>query len=327
MKKISKIVVQFIVVMGLIMTFTNIIAFAKNGETSGAWLPGTDTSVNAIYEEAALPVPDSSNSDELIKEVVMGALSYTKVIVVALGILFITIMGFELLMNSSNEEKVTNVRKGMTYILIAFVMISMSQDIAKIFDFQKTTLLQSPTEMLKRVQIWDKQVEILIKFIKYIIASFAFLMIVKNSLTLVTSGGDDEKVTKSKHGILFSIAGLLLVYGGDIFINKVFYVVNKRKYTGTQGIDWKVNAGQGVKEIVGITNMAVSFVAPLAILMLVIAAGMYLGAGGEEETMNKAKRIIVATIIGIVIVYGAFAIVSTVVAGKLPTDIVPVQNV
>jgi hypothetical protein len=256
----------------------------------------------------------------------MSALGYTKVIVAAIGVLFITVMGYTLVTNSSNEEQITTVKRGMIYILIAFMMLSMSQEIAKIFDFKDATMLQSPSEILKRVQIWDKQVAIMIKFIKYIIAAFACVMIVRSSIKLITAGGEDEETTKHKKSIAYSAGGLLLVYAGDIFINKVFYVVNKSKYTSTQGIDWKVNAGQGVKELVGITNMAVSFVAPLAILMLIIAAVMYLGAAGEEEKMNKAKRIIIATVIGILIVYGAFAIVSTIVAGKLPPDLIPDPN-
>lgn len=315
MKKISKVILQFLIVMGLIAIFTNIAAFAAD-----PWIPTGGTNVDKIYKSAQLPVPDTTNSDKLIGEVVMSILNYTKVIVVAIGILFITVMGYTLVTNSDNEEKVTTVKRGMIYILIAFMMISMSQEIAKIFDFSEKTLLQNPTEILKRVQIWDKQVGIMIKFIKYIIASFACVMIVRSSIKLITSGGEDEETTKHKKSIMYSAGGLLLVYAGDIFINKVFYVVNK---TNPSKMDWKVNAGQGVKEIVGITNMAVSFVAPLAILMLVIAAIMYLSAGGEEEKMNKAKRIIFATIVGILIVYGAFAIVSTIVAGKLPPELVP----
>jgi len=104
---------------------------------------------------------------------------------------------------------------------------------------------------------------------------------------------------------------------GEIFIDKVFYKVNKNVYTGTTGIHPKVNAQAGIEEIVGITNFIVSFVGPIAILMMVVGAIMYATAGGEEEQMQKAKRLLVATFIGIVMIYGSFALVSTVVNGKL----------
>ena len=53
---------------------------------------------------------------------------------------------------------------------------------------------------------------------------------------------------------------------------------------------------------------------PFALLSLVGGGLMYVLAGGEEEKVGKAKKIITWALIGIVIIYGAFAIVSTFVA-------------
>jgi heme/copper-type cytochrome/quinol oxidase subunit 2 len=319
MKKAAKFLLQFIIVMGLITVFTSVnAAFAS-------LVPMGGEVERKAYKSASLPLPPANQgADEILKLVMDSGLAYTKVIVVAVGILYITVMGYRMVTNSENEEELTNIKKGMTYTLIAFMIISMSQDVAQIFNFvdasDKTrSILQNPSTILSKVVIWNKQVQIVITFIKYILASFAGVMIVRSSIKLVTSGGNDEEVSKHRHSILYSIAGLLLVYGGDIFINKVFYVVNTKSYTPTDGIKWSVDAGQGVKELVGITNMIVSFVGPVAILMLIVAAIMYLAAGGKDENMQKAKRIIVATVIGIVIIYGAFALVNTVVLGKLST--------
>jgi hypothetical protein len=300
--------------MGLISIFLNIHAFA-------AYLPGVgDPNIDKFYNEAKIPVPPggaNGSAMSTVEQVVLSGLAYAKLIIVAVGILYITVMGFRMVISSDNDEQITNVKKGITYALIAFLIISMSQDIAEIFNYKNSTILQSPSEILKRVRIWDKQVEIFIQFIKYVITAFAGIMIVRSSLKLVTSGGSDEDTSKHRNSILFSIAGLLLVYGGEIFINKVFYVINKDKYTAAKGVELTVDVGQGVKEIVGLTNMVVSFVAPIAVLMIVVAAIMYLAAGGQEEKMQKAKRIIIAVVIGMVIVYGAFALVNTIVTGRL----------
>lgn len=316
-KTVIKPLIQLAVVMGLIMVFTNIHALA-------GYLPGDTGQVNKIYTEGKIPVPpmdpggtNTGYADSVLGQVIMSGLGYVKVVTVAVGILYLTILGYKMVVHSSNEEELTNVKKGVIYILIAFMIISMSQEIAKVFDYSTGTILQSPSEILKKVRIWDKQVAIIIKFIKYFIAAFAGVMIVRSSIKLITSGGNEEETSKHRHGILYSAAGLLLVYGGDIFINKVFYVMDKNKYTAAKGLEIGVDTGQGVQELVGLTNMAVSFVGPLAMLMLVVAAIMYLAAGGKEENMEKAKRIVIATVIGIAIIYGAFAIVNTIVVGRL----------
>jgi hypothetical protein len=70
----------------------------------------------------------------------------------------------------------------------------------------------------------------------------------------------------------------------------------------------------------------VSIVGPVAIISLVIGGVMYMTAAGKEETMEKAKRLIIASIVGIIIIYGAFAIISTFIAGnfsglEVPSDV------
>ena len=102
----------------------------------------------------------------------------------------------------------------------------------------------------------------------------------------------------------------------DTVVNKVFYKIDYGRYPGVSGVQPGVDPYRGVAEIVGITNMVVSFAAPIAILMLVIGAIMYITAGGEEEKMGKAKRVIIMAAIGIVIIYGAFALVSTFISGS-----------
>jgi type IV secretory pathway VirB2 component (pilin) len=78
-----------------------------------------------------------------------------------------------------------------------------------------------------------------------------------------------------------------------------------------------VDANEGVEQLAGITNLVISFAGPIAVLMLIAGAIMYATAGGEEENMKKAKRLILVTVVGIIIIYGAFAIVSTILSSSL----------
>lgn len=320
MKKIANIILQFLAVMALMTVFVHVSALAAS-----PYLPldPADT-VKGIYKEAAIPVPETSSgsidSDAVMNQIIMSGLGYVKVITVVIGILYITIMGAQMVMASGNEEQISSVKRGMIYILIAFCMISMSQEIAKIFDFGQTTLLQNPQAILRRVQLFDKQVQIFITFVKYVLTGYAGVLVVRAAAKLITAGGEEETVSKYRKSLLYKVGALLLVYVGDVFINKVFYVVDKSSYTATSGIKYGVDVGQGVKELAGITNLVVSFVGPVAVLMVIIAAIMYLTAAGKEESMEKAKKLLVAVVVGIVIIYGSFAIVSTIIAGSLPAE-------
>jgi len=49
---------------------------------------------------------------------------------------------------------------------------------------------------------------------------------------------------------------------------------------------------------------------PLALLMLIIGGGMFMLAAGDPAKISKARTIITSTLIGIVIIYGAFFFVG-----------------
>ncbi len=278
-----------------------------------------------VYKSGSIPVPPEKSGQVILKDLVLGGLAYAKVIIGVVGILYITILGYKLVQASGDEEEITKAKRGLIYTLIAFIMVSMSEDIGKIFDMERQTLLSSPQDILNRVRLFDKQVEIFMTFVKYVIGAFAAIMVVQAGVKLITAGGEEEEVSKNKKNIMYSAGGLIIIYVGEIFITKVFYKIDKNVYTGITGVHPAIDAKEGVAQIAGITNFVMAFAGPVAVLMLIAGAIMYATAGGEEEKMNEAKRLIVATIAGIIIIYGAFAVVSTIIASKL-TEVGAILN-
>lgn len=279
-------------------------------------LPISETA-KEVYKSGSIPVPPDKTGQAILKDLVLGGLAYAKVLIGVVGILYITILGYKLVQASGDEEDIAKAKRGLIYTLIAFVMVSMSEDVGKIFDMERKTLLSSPQDILARVRLFDKQVEIFMTFVKYVIGAFAAIMVVQAGVKLVTAGGEEEEVSKNKKNIMYSAGGLMIIYVGEIFIKKVFYKVDKNVYTGITGVHPAIDAKEGVDQIAGVTNLIIAFAGPVAVLMLIAGAIMYATAGGEEEKMNQAKRLIIATIAGIIIIYGAFAIVSTIIASKL----------
>ncbi len=318
MKKIFTTLLQLTLVLTAIIVFTHLnVVFAEQN------LPLSTETVQT-YKKGQLPGPNPSEMENFdtideIEDLVFDNLyGYVKVIVAVLGILFITIMGSRMVFSGDEEDTITKMRRGITYAIIAFVIVSMAEEASKIFDMGEKSIFESPQEILRRVKLFDSTVELVMTFIKYVIGAFATIMAVKSGLKLASAGGDDEQVGQNKKGLLYSASGLVLILIGDIFINKVFYKVDKTVYTNLEGIKLGTDPYEGVRQIVGITNFIVSFVGPVSVLMLVIAAVMYMTAGGEDEKMETAKKMLVATIIGMVIIFGAFALVNTFLSGSLP---------
>lgn len=311
LKSILKFTGQFLAVMALISFFTHFGALAKE------FLP-ISGGTKEIYAGGQIPIPpEGDDGQAIIKKTILGGLEYVKIIAVVIGILYLTIMAYTLVSEGHNEEEVNKAKRGMIYTIIAFMMISMAQNVARIFDMENSTLLESPEQILKRVNRFDEQVKILVTYVKYTLGAYAALQVVRSGISLVVGGSNDEMITKHKKSFFYSAGGLVLISVGDIFINKVFYKVDKTVYSGITGVHPKVDAQAGVEQIIGIINFIVSFVGPIAVLMLIIGAIMFATAGGNDESMQKAKRILIASAIGLVLIFGAFAIVRTVLAGRL----------
>lgn len=65
--------------------------------------------------------------------------------------------------------------------------------------------------------------------------------------------------------------------------------------------------------IVNIVQWALGFLALIAVIMIIIGGFMWMTAGGNEEKVEKAKKMISAAVIGLIIVLLAWAIVIFVI--------------
>lgn len=70
--------------------------------------------------------------------------------------------------------------------------------------------------------------------------------------------------------------------------------------------------------VLTIINFFLTFLGLLAVIMVIYGGFLYVGSAGNEENVNKAKKIILYAVIGIVVIIISFALVNTLLgaAGK-----------
>ncbi|MEK7673461.1 MAG: PKD domain-containing protein [Patescibacteria group bacterium] len=87
----------------------------------------------------------------------------------------------------------------------------------------------------------------------------------------------------------------------------------------TDGFDDALVASTDAKDFVKrIVNYALGFLGFIAVIMIIYAGVLYVTAGGEDDGVGKAKKIIMYSAIGLLIVMGSFAFVNTII--KSGTD-------
>lgn len=84
--------------------------------------------------------------------------------------------------------------------------------------------------------------------------------------------------------------------------------------TANFGQGYAGNTGLGNEDprdiIVNILNLAMTFLAIIAVIIILIGGFKWMTAAGSEDKVSEAKRIVVGGVIGLVIILAAWAIAS-----------------
>ncbi len=285
-------------------------------------LPGAEAFGN-------LPAPAKGTASQQVYSFAFSIIQNVRYLLGTVAVALIVFAGIRMVLGQGNEEVYTKQRMNIIYGVIGLALVGFAGDIARIFsvyceggkDFagQACTsggFLKDPNAIIRSVTLFDQRTQFIVTFIKYLIGSIAIIMIVRNGLRMIAMGSQEDKIALDKKNLFYSALGLILIIISDPIINNVFYKLDKTRYPSVGGATPAINAAQGIKELAGFTNIIVSVVSPIAVLVLVAGGIMYVSSAGNEETQGKAKKMIVTALAGIIIMYGAFGIVSTIIAGN-----------
>lgn len=269
-------------------------------------LPGT--------EGLNVATPQGNTAIEKLEDFLGPVARNLRIILGAMSVLFIVISGFTMVISGDNEETVKTQRKSITYGVIGLLMISIAGPVSEVFDYRQGNFIDDPSKFTERVQIFDNATQLIITFLKYLLGSLATLMSVRAGATMVMSGDNDDDVSKAKKQLSLSAMGLLLVIVSDLFIRKIFYVTSYS--SDAEATIIQLDQNELIRQMVAVSNIMVSFIGPIMMLGIVVGGFMYVTSQGDEEKTGIAKKVIMNSLIGIIIIYGAFAIVSTVISGQ-----------
>ncbi|KKP36982.1 MAG: hypothetical protein UR27_C0010G0004 [Candidatus Peregrinibacteria bacterium GW2011_GWA2_33_10] len=206
----------------------------------------------------------------------------------SVAVMFIIYSGFRMVTSNGEDEVLTKQKKNIITSIIGLVLISMAMKIDDIFFFGQDgdyegTFLTSTEHIIASAGIFNKQVFIIIALLKMIVNFIAIAYLVR-----LTS----------------------------IIVNQVFFSIEEN-YSTYGDLEPTINLPAGVAQIIGVTNFVVTFVGPVAIFGLIVGAAYYIMSLGNDESMGKAKKIITNSIIGLLIIYGAFGFVTTFILGSI----------
>jgi hypothetical protein len=259
-----------------------------------------------------------------------GVLGVARPIIGVVAILMIIVSALKMLFADGEEGEVEKAKNGITYGMIGLALISIAGELTKILSVSDEgikavyngetavcykTILSDPNALMCRAKVFSKTVQIVFVFIKYLLGSLAVLEVIVSAFRMITLGSEPDSFSLDRKKLIWGAAGFLMIFWSDTIINKVFYKLNYNTYIGVDGVAPAVDPAEGVRQIIGFTNFIMSLVGPIAVFVVFLGGFLYLIAAGEETKTAQAKRIIYAGLGGIIVIYGAFGIVSTIISG------------
>lgn len=278
-------------------------------------VPGVHAGFIPLPESTDLdiPTPEGDTAIQQAESIFGPFAKIFRIIIGAIAVLLIVIAGFSMTISGDNEETVKTQRKGITYGIIGLLLISVAGPVAEVFDFRQGNLLESSDEFVQRAELFDDTARIVITFLKYFLGSLAAYAFIRSGLVMIVQGNKEDVITREKNNLALGAGGLILVMVSDLIVRKILYDVEYNDSTSETVI--AINQNEFITQAVAIINIMVSFVAPILMLALVVGGVLYITSAGNEERTELAKKIMVNSVIGVVIIYGAFALVSTVISG------------
>lgn len=301
--------------------------------------------VGQVVTAQSLSVPDVSyyggmvqnpgeitSFDSAFASLIVGLIMNVRYLLTAIAIALLVYAGFNMVIGQGKEDTWTKAKSALVWSIVGLALVGLSGEIVRIFAVGKCAelgmlpasnnvgcveggFLRDPQAIIQRSTLFNKAVQYIITFLKYLIGAVAVTMLTRNAIRMATNSAGDE-LEKDKKNLVASALGLVLIIVADPIINKVFFSIDKTRYPSVGGAEVGVDYVQGIGEIVGFTNFLVSVLTPIAVLVIVAGGVMYMTAGTNAESQEKAKRMIGLALFGLVLIYGAFALVSTFISGQ-----------
>ncbi len=226
------------------------------------------------------------------------------VVIGIIAILYLVIIGIKYILSDGEEEKIKKINTQIAFVIVGLFTVSIAHLLA--FVYINPDINVNPSFLTNENIISDFEAKLMQvkKFIQIFIGGVALLSILMTGYQLITSQGKEEAIDKEKTVVVHFIFASVLIIAAEILVRGVFFFqgANRSELSNQAAVI-------GVREIIGLTNTLLTLVASLATFMLILASLYYMLSMGDEERANRAKRIIFASIIGLVICFSAYTLI------------------
>lgn len=140
-----------------------------------------------------------------------------------------------------------------------------------------------------------------------VVVLLAVLMIVIGGIMYMASFGNDKAMTRAKSVVAAAVIGLAIVLAARTFLQEIWNILGVGSTVTSPGGDSFLNIATRA------LNLLLSIVGVIAIIGMVVGGIMYLTSYGDDDRIKTGKKILTASLIGLVICLASVVAVQQII--------------
>ena len=222
-----------------------------------------------------------------------------------LALVVIVVAGFRLVISQSEEALTTARRTVLTATIGLFVVFLSERFVEALYGGFLSPPGGPPAA---GPTILSDEILGIVRYLEMLVAIVAIGLLVVQAVYVLGGFGNEEAIRKAYRAVLYTIFGILLV----VFDHTIAAVFG---YTSIGAMPGAPSTAPIIIEIFGLLRLLLTFVAAIAIGIIVYAGALMLLHYGNEEWITRAKGILLNAVIGLVLIVMSFVLVSTIILG------------
>jgi predicted small integral membrane protein len=239
-----------------------------------------------------------NGGEEIALNAIQRAITLVKYAMGAVALVFGILYAMNLIFARGSEDTIGKQKKNFLWAFIGFVILMAASGVAEIFKPQDATPDQLIDFDAARSQTLN-----LVTYMKWMLGSVIVMLMTLSGIKMIMAQGDEAKITEQKKNLVWSGIGMLVILLAGNLVN-AFYVVK-------DSVASPADPSKAALELGGVISLILVFLGPVAVLFTIYAGALYLTALDDEDRTKKAKSMIIGGVMGIVIIYSAYALVNT----------------
>lgn len=140
-----------------------------------------------------------------------------------------------------------------------------------------------------------------------LVAVIAVFMFIYGGITMLTAGGNAKRVDQAKEILKWTLWAIVIIFFSAAILQYVFTALGYPGIVPTT--EAGLESGNLITSVTNVMRTVLGLLGIVGVAMMIWGGYMWLTAGGSEDRVTRAKAIIRAAVIGLIIIFFAWAII------------------